>query len=602
MLETLKKLNVLFTSGEKKKVGLLMCFLMVVAFFQALSVVSILPFMSMVMNPETILEDRWINWAYLGLGFTEIGSFIVFSGVLVLGILVAGNAMAAFTTWYKLLFVWEKNHNLSMALLNKYLSQPYPFFLDRHSSDLCKNILGEVNALTSGLMIPILNLITRSVVVVSIAVMLILVNPLITLLTVLLLGFLYGAIYLFLRKKLKSSGKKMLEANQYRYFLAYETFGLIKDIKVLGKEFSFQKIFSKHSKEYSFQHAWNSTVSQLPRYFLETMAFGGVIVLTLYLLSVSGEAHLVIPMVSLYAFAGYRLMPSLQEVFQAFAQIQVSQAVLNKIYDDYTEKYEMGYMDRITDFQVKPLVFQEKIELQKVSFRYPNSDGFVIEDLNMTIYPKTSIALVGSTGSGKTTVADIILGLLMPQEGSIKVDDEVIDGNNIRNWQRNMGYVSQNIYLLDDTLIRNIAFGVPQEEVNIAAVEKAARIANIHDFIVNELPQGYNSLVGERGVRLSGGQRQRVGIARALYHDPQVLVMDEATSALDGETEKAVLSALDNVSLTKNLIIIAHRFTTVKNCDLIYMLEKGKVISCGTYDELISSNSHFKSMSSMGVQ
>jgi ABC-type multidrug transport system fused ATPase/permease subunit len=276
------------------------------------------------------------------------------------------------------------------------------------------------------------------------------------------------------------------------------------------------------------------------------------------------------------------------------AQLRFNLAVVDELHEALqTGAAITGHVD---SRDIEPLPFKDSLELTGITFRYPEAAEPVVCGLSLTIKTGSSVAFAGKTGSGKTTIADIILGLLPPEGGCMRVDGVEIGPENMQRWQRNLGYVPQDIYLQDDTIASNIAFGIAEEKVNMEAVERAAKIANIHDFIVGELPDGYQTLVGERGVRLSGGERQRVGIARALYHDPTVLVLDEATSALDGTTEQVVFTAIENIARVKTLVIIAHRLTTVRKCDVVYVIEDGRIIVRGTYDELLESNTKFRKM------
>ena len=286
-------------------------------------------------------------------------------------------------------------------------------------------------------------------------------------------------------------------------------------------------------------------------------------------------------------------MPALQYVFKGITQLRFNLPALDSLCNDM-KIYSSDINTLHTDInKIKPLNLKKHLVLSDINFSYPGTNFPVIDLLSVKIFANTSVAFVGETGSGKTTIADIILGLLRPDAGRIIVDGIVITDENIKNWQKNLGYIPQDIYLQDDTVTNNIAFGVNEKDIDMSAVIKASKIANIDSFIINDLPQGYNTIIGERGIRLSGGQRQRIGIARALYNDPEVLVLDEATSSLDGATEQSVFQEIRNIAGKKTLIMIAHRLTTVKDCDLIYVLKKGKVVGMGSFKELIISNKEF---------
>jgi len=596
LIKLIKKIKIIIEPQENWQLLLLFISILLMALFQTLGVVSILPFLSVIMQPEIIESNRWLNWLYSSLGFTSVNSFIFFTGIFMLFIIIIGSLTSALATWLKVRFVYRKNHNLSAALLKKYLSLPYVYFLTHNTADLSKNILNEANILTVHFMLPLINIMIKGFIVIGILSMLLFTSIYITLLSVIILGGSYALIYLRFRNELKISGVKRLKENQLRFKTAGEALSGIKDIKVMGREAFFYQRYSKHSIKYSDLQVWNALVGQIPRYFLEILAFGGIITLVLYFISTAVNMNEVIPMVSFFAFAGYRLIPALQEIFQSFTMIRFSQATLNRIIEDLSEKD--GFSEQFLVYEkepINPMPFNTSFRLKEISYNYPNTNEPVICSLSLLIQRNTSIGLVGPTGAGKTTLVDIILGLLTPQKGEFSVDGVKIDENNILNWQKNLSYVPQHIYLSDDTIMNNIAFGIPDEKIDRETVEYVARISNLHDFI-SALPNGYQTIVGERGIRLSGGERQRVGIARALYHDPEVLVFDEATSSLDGVTESAVLEAIKNVTKLKTMIIIAHRLTTVKDCDIIYSINKGKITAQGTYDELMSSSASFRAM------
>jgi len=603
MLQKTKKILGLLTLRERWQLLGLLLAIILTALFQTLGVGCVLPFMSLVMQPEIAIENKWLNWLYTSFNFTTINSFIVFTGVLMASIIFLGNAISAFTLWLRLKFVWRKNHAISERLLKKYLSQPYIYFLNRHSGDLSKNILAEINLLTGQILMPLMNLLAQSIIILSISLMLMLVNPGITAVTMVVLAGPYALLYLTIRQPLERKGNKRLEANRLRFKAASEAFSGIKELKVMGREQYFLEKYSEPSKTNADLLASTALIGSVPRYGLETVAFCGIILLVLGFVAAERDVRQLIPLVSFYAFAGYRLMPSLQNIFQSFTQIKFTEATLDKIYYDMTDETgSISFASNWSNNLQEPISFNQSISLENITFGYPGAKEPAICNLSLKINYLQSVGIVGPTGAGKTTLVDIILGLITPQDGLMTVDGIFINENNIRKWQRNLGYVPQQIYLCDDTVARNIAFGIPDEEIDLETVKRVASIANLDDFIVNRLPYGYETLIGERGIRLSGGQRQRIGIARALYHDPEVLIFDEATSSLDGVTEDAVLAAINNAAKVKTLIIIAHRLDTIKNCDVIYLLDKGRILTHGTFQELLSSNAKFRAMAKLNKQ
>jgi ABC-type multidrug transport system fused ATPase/permease subunit len=339
-------------------------------------------------------------------------------------------------------------------------------------------------------------------------------------------------------------------------------------------------------------------MSQLPSFAIQGLLFGGMILTLLYLMARHGGFQEALPVAALYAFAGYRLMPAVQAIYRDISQLRFSEAALDSLCTDFASLQTEAPRARPKgdDGREDRLPLERELELRDVSYGYPNAARPALHQLSLTIQAFSTVGIVGSTGSGKTTTVDLVLGLLRPREGSILADDVEITDERVRAWQRSLGYVPQQIFLADETVAGNIAFGLPAREIDRAAVERAARIANLHDFVIGELPDGYETKVGERGVRLSGGQRQRIGIARALYHDPDVLILDEATSALDNLTEQAVMEAVHRLGSRKTIVLIAHRLTTVRNCDCIYLLEQGRLMASGPYEELIAKNDRFRAM------
>jgi ABC-type multidrug transport system fused ATPase/permease subunit len=342
--------------------------------------------------------------------------------------------------------------------------------------------------------------------------------------------------------------------------------------------------FASPSIRYARLQAANQTISQVPRYGLEVIAFGGILLLVLYLLAVRQKLEDALPLIALYAFAGYRMLPIAQEIFAATAKMRFHRPALDLLHRDIADKRTVVDEPHAVD----PLPFSTSIELRGVAYRYPAGQRPILHDINLEIHKGARVGFIGPTGAGKSTVVDVVLGLLQPTAGAVLIDGAPLDSEDtIRRWQRQIGYVPQHIFLCDDTVLANIAFGQSGDTVDRKAAERAARLAQLNEFIINELPQGYDTQVGERGIRLSGGQRQRLGLARALYGDPAVLVFDEATSALDTDTEDAVMRALDGLDASCTVIMIAHRLSTVRRCDVLFKLDTGRIVGSGGYEAVV---------------
>lgn len=594
MVETLRKILDLLSLDGKKKLYWLILAVVVMALLDMIGVASIFPFLNVISNPGIIQENSKLRWVYNQFNFTNKDAFLIALGIASFILLAVNNILRARISVAVINFSYLKRNILSKLLLEKYLYQPYAFFLNRNTSELTTYLVSEIAQVVSGVLIPCLQVLARSLMAGLIIVLLVVVNPVVASVIIAVIGGGYAIIYGLLRKILARLGTDMTEYSKRIYKSLSEAFGGIKDIKILGKEQIFIEKFSDSVRKLSDCYCWKFIIFQLPRYAFEILVFGGMLFIVIFIAVVQKNYQNVIPVVGLYAFAAYRLMPTLQQIYQDVANIRSSLFALEVVYQDYmtcSGKYEK---DPIGPNQIFP--FSKEIEFRNITFQYPKAQGSVIENLNLTVKANTTVGLVGGSGAGKTTLMDILLGLLCPQKGELVIDGQMINEENLRRWQANIGYVPQYIYLCDDMITRNIAFGVPDAEIDHQAVQSSAQLANVHNFIINELPSGYETEVGERGVRLSGGQRQRIGIARALYHNPLLLVFDEATSALDGITEDTILEAIHNLAHKKTILIIAHRLSTVKECDIIYLLEQGRIIGQGTYEELLTSNAQFRKM------
>ena len=591
-MQTFKKLLFILTPQELKHAGLLLMMILIMALLDMIGVASILPFISVLTNPDIIETNSILNTLFQNMkifGVETSQQFLFALGVMVFILLVVSILFKALTTYAQLRFILMREYSISKRLVEGYLHQPYSWFLNRHSADLGKNILSEAGGVVGGFLKPLIDVIAKGMVALSIITLLIIVDPKLAFSIGVILGGAYIIIFYFIRTYLAKIGKKRLEHNEIRFKSVSEAFSATKEVKVGGLEKIYIKLFSQSAHIYARTSAASSVAAQLPRFILEIIAFGGVLLIILYMMKQSDNFNSVLPIISLYVFAGYRLMPAIQQIYSSFVSLTFTEPATNSLSED---------LKNLKPINLNPdkgtLSFNKSITLKNIHYNYPNSPRTALKNISFSIPIKSSIGLVGATGSGKTTTVDIILGLLEPQKGILEVDNKIITKHNTRAWQQCIGYVPQNIYLSDDTVAANIAFGVDPKNILQSKVEYASKIANLHEFIIDELPQQYETAIGERGVRLSGGQRQRIGIARALYHNPQVLILDEATSALDNQTEKAVMKEVNNINKDITIIIISHRLSTVKKCDQIFFLKNGKLENQGTFDELIKLNENFR--------
>ncbi len=591
-MSTIQKFIELLTPAEQKRALLLFCMVIVMALLDVAGVASIMPFMAVLVKPQLIESNPVLSYIYITFLFESHHDFLLALGVGVFALLVFSLSFKAFTTYVQTRFALMREYSIGRRLVEGYLHQSYSWFLSRHSSDLGKTILSEVSNLVHGGMLPLMTLMAQSAVAIALMVMLFLVDPWLAVSVGAVLCLAYFIVFRLMSGVLRHLGELRSLANEQRFAAVSEAFGAVKEIKAHGLEQIYTERFAEPAERYAKGQTSAQVIAQLPRFLLEAIAFGGMLLVVLYLMVKSGTFANALPIITVYAFAGYRLLPALQQIYGTYTQLRFVDPALDALHKDLKGLAQSD----IKSEEVYAMQLQQGIALEHIEYTYPNANRSALKDVSLQISAKSTIGLVGSTGSGKTTTIDLILGLLEPQVGTLSVDGEIISTKNRRAWQRAIGYVPQQIYLSDDSVAANIAFGVNKNEINLQAIERAAKIANLHDFVVNDLPLGYQTTVGERGVRLSGGQRQRIGIARALYQMPKVLILDEATSALDNLTEQAVMDAVHKLNHEITIIIIAHRLSTVRECDNIFLFEDGRVKLQGSYDELIHSDAKFRAM------
>ncbi len=593
MIKTYQKILDLLTPREKRLFLALMCMTVIMGCLEVLGIISIVPFLALASNPDVIHTNDRMSAVYDYMGFESDREFLKAAGLFVFCMFFLSIAFKTFVTYALIRFSTMRNFSIASRLLRGYLRQPYAWFLNRHSADLGRSILSEVDQVVTRSVMPAMKLLMQSITTAAIVCMLMLVDPLVTIAAAAALGGSYALVFLIMRQRLLDIGSLRVKANLERYQMAQEALGGIKEVKVLGLEEGYLNRFSAPARRFASTQAASKIISQIPRHILQAVAFGGLLILMLAMLAEEDQTlNESIPLLGLFALAGNRLFPALQDIYISVTTMRFGAPALDALHKEFADLSGREPKQR----NETPMGLHSEIEFDGVRFAYPGASSPALRNMDLKIAANTSVGLVGGTGAGKTTAVDVIMGLLEPQEGSIRVDGVEITRQNRSAWLRTIGYVPQHIFLTDDTVAANIAFGIDAEEIDMEAVERAARIAELHDFVTGEMPKGYDTMVGERGVRLSGGQRQRIGIARALYHNPDVLVMDEATSALDNLTERAVMDAVHNLAGAKTVIMIAHRLSTVQRCDRIVLMENGRIAVQGSYQELMESSPSFRAM------
>jgi len=564
----LKKVWSVFTPVERRKATGALVLMLVMGLVELLGVLSILPFLTVLGNPRIIEQQSWLRGIYERHGFDNPTEFIVVLGLASIAFVALSALVKALAQHSISRFVFMLRHSISSRMLARYLNQPYEFFLTRNSSQLAKNVLSEADHLVFGMIQPLSQMLSRGIIFATMLLLVFAYDPLVAICVVTMLGLMYSLTYRIVRTRLLRIGEAQRVANAHRYQSCNEALGGVKDLKMTHAVDAYLQRFRDASREFSRHLAANDSINLAPQYLVEAVGFTGLIAVSLYLLMRSSDIANVLPALGLYGFATYRMLPAAQVVYRGLAQLKSASATLDAVRSDIHLAEEPEARDS------SPLPLQSEIRLQGVTYAYPsNPSKPVLDNFNLTIAANSSIGIAGPSGAGKSTLMDVLLGLLAPQAGTMTVDGIPITASNVASWQRSIGYVPQHIYLADATVAENIAFGMPRGEIDMAAVERSAKAAQIHRFVLTELPEGYNTTVGDRGIRLSGGQRQRLGIARALYRDPSVLFFDEATSALDPHTEEAVNSAVRELSGRKTIVVIAHKPSSLNQCHQIINIE-----------------------------
>lgn len=590
MLDDFRKVLSFFPPGDRYRILALLLSTTASGLVQAIGIASIMPFIAVVANPGLVEENRHLAWAFDALGFTSTREFLLFLGGAAFVVLLATNLLVGLNAWltYRVCHLGE--HDLARRLLRNYLTRPYVDLLQRNSSELIKMLVTEIDRVVIGTLMAGIGVFADLVTTIFIVGLLLLVNPGVTFATLLVLSAAYLLVYRWIIPKIVHLGAEFPALSTEIYKNAQEALGAVKEVKVLGREEHFVGRFSRPLLRSSRNAVAYDTLDLVPSQGLELVAFGGLVVATVYMVGHAQETSAVLATIAMFAFAAYRLIPALQGIVDGVEAIRYRSAALDVLWRDYA-----GGTAEAPPAAGPALRPQCQIRLSDTSFRYPGSHQDTLCAIDLVIPAGSSLCLAGPTGAGKSTAVDVLLGLLPPSGGTVTVDDTPVTADNVRAWQRNVGYVPQSIYLLDDTIASNIALGTAPEEIDADRLVRAARIAEIHDFIARQLPDGYQTVVGERGASLSGGQRQRIGIARALYRDPAVLILDEATNELDLETEARILRSLEALG-DKTIVFVSHKPSVAARCDRIVVLESGRIVAQGSHEELTAPGSRYRTL------
>ncbi len=577
MAGLLKKISYIFNRKQKIQIFILFFIILVGTVFETLGVTAILPLVNAIIAPEALLQNGMVRKIYDFFGFTGYTQLISFLAIFLMIVYIVKNLYAIWQNWIQYRFIYNNQRAVSYRLLSCYMNQPYLFHVSHNSTTLLRNITTDTTQFFA-CVDAVMQLMTDISVCFVLFVILLVADPFITFVVVFAL---VGFMGLFMKKfkgKMEYHGQlnRVYSRDNSRWIL--QAFGGIKETIILERKNFFIRKFDKISKNYMTSRRKYQFIAVLPRPIMEMTCICGLLLVVIVKINTTADLQSFVPTLSLFGASAFRLLPSFNRISRQISTITYSKASVNAVYEDLQmgETGSQQQVQKVQDTAEAPraITLEKDIKIENLSFHYPGVDENVLTDVTLTIPRNKSVAFIGPSGAGKTTLVDIILGVLEPQSGKVLSDGEDIQ-NNLRSWHKKIGYIPQSIFLTDDTLRNNIAFGLRPEEVNEERVWKAVEEAQLTEF-VKQLKDGLDTVVGERGARLSGGQRQRIGIARALYNNPDILVLDEATSALDNETEQAVMEAIDKLNGQKTMLIIAHRLTTIRNCDYIYEIKNQK--------------------------
>lgn len=572
-----KQLIAILNSKQKRQALLVAVMAIFSALLETMGVSVILPFILAMLQPEQLMQNQYIKLVLDIFNITDVTSILIVTAILIVGVYIAKNAFILIFNHVQLNFRNRLERDLSILMLRSYIYKPYKFFLDINSAEIMRGITGDISGVATTVD-SFCNLFNEGLTCILLGLLLITINPLMAVSLLALAAVTALILVLGLRKKIGECGAKCRDAFAKRYQHAYQAVNGIKEIQVMKRQNNFLKYYEDASVvacSYNTQYLW---ISKLPSRVIETIFISGLIVMVLLCMKSVDNLSVLVAQFGAVAVASVRILPSISNIANAMNSLVYQRPALESAYENIT-KLGLSFQKVSSLEQANArdnIGFNDCLFIRGISWKYREDLPNILENLNLEIRPGEAIGLIGESGAGKTTLADIILGLFQPQSGEITVDGKSIFDENTE-WHKLIGYVPQNVYLIDDTIRNNILFGVDEKDIDEKLIWRAVEQAQLKSFVEN-LPQGLDTILGERGVKISGGQRQRIAIARALYYNPEILVLDEATSALDNDTEGAIMESINTLQGEKTLIIVAHRLTTIANCDKVYEIKEGKAI------------------------
>ncbi len=578
---TARTLQQLLTKQERKRFIFVVAVAIGLALSEAAGIASIIPFLAVITDPLIIQNNAYLAAIYRDLNFTSEQDFRIATGLFTVAVFALGAIYKIAANYLMTKFVARRRQSISRRLLQSFVQRPYEYFLIHNPADITKSIMSEAEIAVSRFMRPVVDLLASSLVVSALVILIVIINPSAAMAIASALILAYFVIYALLRGSINRSGQSRMAADRARYKSVQEVFGGIKEIKLLGTELNYLRVFEAASEKLTQLDARANVLAFVPRYILETVAIAVLVVIAVWMQPADGTGFF-LPSLGAYAIAGFRLLPAVQKLYASAVEIRYGKAAAQAVADQLARLSALHQAPATADQARAIFKLDTAISLSNVSFIYPNSETAVLRNITLQIDAGSVFGLAGDSGAGKSTLVDVILGLLPASSGQICVDGQPLTDSDMKRWQKQIGYVPQAIYLADQSIAANIAFCESVDQIDMDRVIAVAQTAQIHDSIV-KMENGYDTCIGDRGIRLSGGQRQRIGIARALYRNPRLLILDEATNAIDTEMEQRVLMSIRDDSPDQTIILITHRLDGLKICDQVAWLKDGKLARLGPY-------------------